>query len=118
MLEITKLTTSAVKIFDHVSKYDKFYTLIFQTTALAGFQHKFCSVIKDLTLNDLVDSFFNSGIDQNLHASYHAYAILGLIIEWINEGFKYSSTYMTEQLLKIINQNQTSNRYKPRIKMK
>jgi AcrR family transcriptional regulator len=102
VLEVDKLTTSAIKIFDHVSKYSNFYALIVQTNALAGFQQKFCNVLKDLTLNDITDSLPNVKIDRELHASYQAYAILGLIIEWVNGGFKYSSSYMAEQLLQII----------------
>lgn len=102
VLEVDKLTTSAIKIFDHVSKYSNFYALIVQTNALVGFQQKFCNVLKDLTLNDITDSLPNVKIDRELHASYQAYAILGLIIEWVNGGFKYSSSYMAEQLLQII----------------
>ncbi|WP_456274678.1 TetR/AcrR family transcriptional regulator [Bacillus sp. AK031] len=107
ILELHELTTSAIQIFDHVSKYAKFYTLIFKTDTLAGFQHKFCSIIKDLTLTDLQDQITNSKINRELHASYQAYAIFGLIIEWINGGFKYTPTFMAEQLLEIIKNNRS-----------
>ncbi|MGX6443910.1 TetR/AcrR family transcriptional regulator [Neobacillus sp. K501] len=108
VFEVNKLTTSAIKVFDHVSKYSNFYALIVQTNALAGFQQKFCNVLKDLTLNDITDSLPNVKIDRELHASYQAYAILGLIIEWVNGGFKYSSSYLAEQLLEIIKLKSTS----------
>lgn len=109
VFEVNKLTTSAIKVFDHVSKYSNFYALIVQTNALAGFQQKFCNVLKDLTLNDIMtDSLPNMKIDRELHASYQAYAILGLIIEWVNGGFKYSSSYLAEQLLEIIKLKSTS----------
>ncbi|MFS0880401.1 TetR/AcrR family transcriptional regulator [Metabacillus niabensis] len=102
LLEVNKLTTSAVKVFDHVQQYSNFYSLIVQPNVLTGFQQKFCTVLKDLTLNDLNDSLPNPKVNRELHASYQAYAILGLIIEWINGGFIYSSTYMAEQLLEIL----------------
>lgn len=105
VLEVDKLTTSAIKVFDHVSKYSNFYALIVQTNALAGFQQKFCNVLKELTLNDITDSLPTVKINRELHASYQAYAILGLIIEWVNGGYKYSSNYMAEQLLEIIKLN-------------
>lgn len=108
LLEVNKLTTSAIKVFDHVSNYSSFYSLIVQTNALAGFQQKFCVVLKELTLTDLEDSLPNPKINRELHASYQAYAILGLIIEWINGGFKYSSIYMAEQLLEILKHNKTT----------
>lgn len=108
VLELDKLTTSAIKIFDHVSKYKSFYSLIVQTNTLADFQHKFCAVLKELALNDLNGSHTHPNIDRELQASYQAYAILGLIIEWISGGFKYSSNYMAEQLLEIIKLRHTN----------
>ncbi|MBT2654005.1 TetR/AcrR family transcriptional regulator [Bacillus sp. ISL-18] len=101
MFEVNNLTTSAIKIFDHVSKYANFYSLIFQSDTLNGFERKLCAVLKDLALNDLIDCSPNRSINPELYASYQAYAILGLIIEWVTGGFKYSSSYMAEQLLEI-----------------
>ncbi|ULT58255.1 TetR/AcrR family transcriptional regulator [Neobacillus drentensis] len=106
MFEVNNLTTSAIKIFDHVSKYANFYSLIFQTDTLNGFERKLCTVLKDLALNDLIDCSPNRSINSELYASYQAYAILGLIIEWVTGGFKYSSSYMAEQLLEILKHNQ------------
>jgi AcrR family transcriptional regulator len=48
--EVDKLTTSAIKVFDHVSQYADFYSLIVQSTTLAGFQYKMTNVLKELTL--------------------------------------------------------------------
>lgn len=104
--EVRKLTSSAIKIFEHVSKYQDFYTLIVQSTTLSGFQSKICNVLKELALHDLNDNLSYPDINRDLQANYHAYAILGMIIEWIDGGFKYSSTYMAEQLLEIIMNNQ------------
>ncbi|WP_077618463.1 TetR/AcrR family transcriptional regulator [Bacillus sinesaloumensis] len=116
LLEIRKLTTSAVKIFDHVYKYANFYTHIVKTTNLTSFQNKFCTVLKELVLTDLHDSFSNQRIDREIHANYQAYAILGMVIEWINGGFKYSPNYMAEQLLEIIKYNRADSVVKPMIK--
>ncbi len=111
--EVNELTTSAIKIFDHVSNYATFYSLIVKSHTLAGFQHKFCSILKELAINDFHEEFQNTRIDRELHVSYQAYAILGLVIEWINGGFKYSSIYMAEQLLQMIKQNQSHSVLKP-----
>jgi hypothetical protein len=89
-----------------------------QTSTLAGFQHRFCSVFKDLALKDFNSVLPNPKINPELNAGYQAYAILGLIIEWINGGFKYSSSYMAEQLLEIIKHNQSDSVYKPIIRKK
>lgn len=45
---------------------------------------------------------------RKLEASHHSHAIFGMIIEWVNSGFKYSSGYMSEQLLAILNKKPTT----------
>lgn len=116
VLEIKKLSTSAVKIFDHVYKYANFYSHIVKTNTLTGFQNKFCIVLKDLVLSDLHDTFIAPKIDREIHANYQAYAILGMVIEWINGGFKYSPHFMAEQLLEIVKYNRADSIVKPVIK--
>ncbi|MBT2642839.1 TetR/AcrR family transcriptional regulator [Bacillus sp. ISL-41] len=111
--EVDKLTTSAIKVFDHVSQYSDFYSLIVQSTTLTGFQHKMTKVLKELTLKDLSDQIKNEKINKELHASYQAFAIAGLIIEWIEGGYKYSSHYMAEQLLEIIKYNSSNAVFRP-----
>ncbi|RFB16817.1 TetR/AcrR family transcriptional regulator [Bacillus sp. HNG] len=116
IFEIKKLTTSAVKIFDHVYKYANFYSHIVKTSTLTGFQNKFCSVLKELALSDLHNTLNDPKIDREIHANYQAYAILGMVIEWINSGFKYSPHFMAEQLLEIIRYNRAESVVKPVIK--
>lgn len=116
IFEIKKLSTSAVKIFDHVYKYANFYTHIVKTSTLTGFQNKFCTVLKELALSDLHDTYSDPKIDREIHANYQAYAILGMVIEWINGGFKYSPHFMAEQLLEIVRYNRADSIVKPVIK--
>jgi AcrR family transcriptional regulator len=97
------LTASAIKIFHHVEKYANFYVLVDQSNALSGFYKRIGNELKQLALQDLSEyEDQDLNLNRELSASYQSYAILGMIIEWINQGFKYSSTYMAEQLLKII----------------
>lgn len=113
--DVSKLSPTAIKVFDHVWKYANFYTLIVQSNALLGFQNRFCNVLKTLALQELSDQMSNPNINREIHASYQAYAILGMIIELVNEGFKYSSSYMAEQLLEIIMNSKTNTIVKPNI---
>lgn len=99
---LRNLTSSAIKIFDHVHKYSNFYALIVESNVLSGLQNRICSELKKLFLHDFLSGQTNPNINKELLASYQAYAIFGLIIEWINGGFQYSSSYMAEQLLEII----------------
>lgn len=113
VLEVNKLTTSAIKVFDHVSRFSGFYSLIVQSNTMAGFQAQFCLVLKDLALNDLDIPFPVPQINREMQASYQAYAILGMIVEWVNGGFKYSPSYMAQQLLEIIRHRQADSIVKP-----
>ncbi|PLR80581.1 TetR/AcrR family transcriptional regulator [Bacillus canaveralius] len=110
--EVRNLTSSAIKIFEHVANYSSFYTLIVQSNTLSGFQNRICNELRNLALQDLEDCQPNSKINRELRGSYQAYAVFGMIIEWINDGFKYSSNYMAEQLLEIIKNNPANHIYK------
>ncbi|MEK4762740.1 TetR/AcrR family transcriptional regulator C-terminal domain-containing protein [Viridibacillus sp. FSL E2-0187] len=102
---IRELNSSAVKIFEHVEKHSSFYTLIVKSNVLYGFQNRICIELKRLALEDLSNIYTNTNnkIDNNLLASYTSYAILGMMIEWVKEGFQHSSSYMAEQLIEILN---------------
>ncbi len=108
---VRSLTASAIKIFEHVANYSTFYTLFVKTNLFPSFQNNICKILKDLHLQDFVDISYNSKINRNFLASYRAYATLGLIMEWVNGGFKYSSTYMAEQLIEILNSCQVNETY-------
>ncbi|MBT2646832.1 TetR/AcrR family transcriptional regulator C-terminal domain-containing protein [Bacillus sp. ISL-34] len=100
---INELTASVIKIFEHVANYANIYTLILKSNAWPTLLERICNELKKLPLEDLEDYRPNPKINMELASSYQAYAILGMIIEWVNTGFKYSADYMAEQLLEILN---------------
>ncbi|MGP4039882.1 TetR/AcrR family transcriptional regulator [Gracilibacillus sp. D59] len=101
-IKIDNLNVSAIKIFDHVENHADFYTIIAKSNALVGLQNRICRQLTDL-MKEVVEQYQEpEGIDLNLLSSYQAYAIWGLIIEWINQDFKYSATHMSNQLLTIL----------------
>ena len=102
LFELKKLSPSGIKIFDHVEKYKEFYKLILHSNKLAGFQHKICLVLKELALKDLTNSKSDSTINPEIQANFHAYAIFGMIVEWVNSEFKYSASFMANQLFSLI----------------
>lgn len=105
-LMVSELTSSSIKIFEHVASYSNFYTIIVNSNVLPGFQNKICDILKRLVQQDLtVINNTPSRIDLDLLASYNAYAIFGLIIEWVKNGFKYTPIYMAEQLIEILSFN-------------
>lgn len=102
MLEIPELTAPSVKIFEHVWKHERFYTLVIASNMLTGFQYKLVSILRCLVLEDLLQAAEDEGIDQRLQAGYHSHAIFGMIVEWVRGGFEYEPDYMAEQLLLIL----------------
>lgn len=106
---ISELTTSTIRIFKHVVSYSNFYTIIVNSNVLPGFQNKICDILKQLVQQDLeaVTAVTNvtEKINSDLFSSYSAYALFGLIIEWVKSGFKYTSEYMAEQLIEILTYN-------------
>ncbi|MDQ0882487.1 TetR/AcrR family transcriptional regulator [Peribacillus sp. V2I11] len=109
---INELTASVIKIFEHVANYANIYTLILKSNAWPTLLERICNELKKLPLEDLEDYRPNPKINKELASSYQAYAILGMIIEWVNTGFKYSAGYMAEQLLEIINNKSVNAVYK------
>lgn len=103
---VSELTTSSIKIFEHVASYSNFYTIIVNSNVLPGFQNKICDILKELTKQDLVSvNNTNTNINIELFSSYTAYALFGLIMEWVKGGFKYTANHMAEQLIQILSFN-------------
>jgi len=110
VLVVRSLNASTIKIFDHVANYSTFYSLLGKTDLFTTFQQKICNLLKELQLSDLHDTQ-KPMINKEILASYRAYATLGLINDWVNEGFKYSTTYMAEQLVEILYSKQENETY-------
>lgn len=103
---VSELTTSSIKIFEHVVSYSNFYTIIINSNVLPGFQNRICDLLKELTKRDLVAvNNNNTNVNIELFSSYTAYALFGLIIEWVKGGFKYTANHMAEQLIEILSFN-------------
>ena len=104
---VSELTTSKIKIFEHVASHAKFYAIIVNSNVLPGFQNKICDVLKQLAQRDLkVVENINRKIDLELYCSYNAYALFGLIVEWVKGGFRYTPHHMAEQLIEFLSYNQ------------
>ncbi|WP_407269936.1 TetR/AcrR family transcriptional regulator [Radiobacillus sp. PE A8.2] len=101
-LDIRNLNSSAIKIFDHVWAHQNLYKLVIKANALPGFQQRITGELKALLIEDVLDARLDSAVNYHIFASYQSYAILGMIIEWVDGNFKYSASYMAEQLVEIL----------------
>ncbi|WP_077622663.1 TetR/AcrR family transcriptional regulator [Sediminibacillus massiliensis] len=103
---VQELTSAKIKIFEHVYTYSRFYEALLSSSIIPGFQTKFCQVLKQLSRQDLeIMDDAEIRVDMDFLTSYYAYALFGLIMEWIHSGFKYTAKYMGEQLINIIDQH-------------
>ncbi|MUK88954.1 TetR family transcriptional regulator [Ornithinibacillus sp. L9] len=101
-LSIHELTSSKIKIFEHVYRHSKFYSAIVSSNAIPGIQHKICGVLKQLSYDDLELIQTTDKVDTKFLISYYSYALFGLILEWINTDYKYTPAYMADQLIEIL----------------
>lgn len=99
---IKRMTPAMVKIFDHVYAHKLFYKQAIDDKFRPGFQNQLCDAIKRIALRDFATVLKQSNANPELHASYQAHAIFGLIVYWAQSDYAYTPAYMSEQLLQIV----------------
>ncbi|KKK34440.1 hypothetical protein WQ57_23110 [Mesobacillus campisalis] len=97
---IKDVKTTSLLVFDHVYRNATFYKAIVRSHLLTFFSSQLTLAIKKLGKTDFRVS--DSKINHDLFTTYLAYAIPGLIIEWVKDGMKYSPIYMSEQPMSIM----------------
>lgn len=97
---VNELSPSEVKTFDHVKKNEEFYTTILKSDVFYSFQSRLQEVIKEITKSDLL--VYSPKINSDLCASYLAYAIVGIIFNWVKSGFQNDTDYISEQVLELM----------------
>lgn len=102
ILAVREMNASAIGIFDHVWRHADFYTCLIRRDLTVFSRDRICRLFKQQLLSDLSACETPSQIDAELLAGYRAHASFGLIVEWVESGFKYSSAYMAEQLVRIL----------------
>ncbi|MFB6466984.1 TetR/AcrR family transcriptional regulator [Cytobacillus sp. Hz8] len=102
--QVEELTSSSIKIFEHVAKHSIFYKIIFQSNVIPGFQNRMVHELKTLAIEDMTVFNTNPNINRELQTSYYTHALLGMVTEWVQGDFKYTPQYMAEQLIEIIHE--------------
>lgn len=97
LLNPSRLDPSTIRIFHHVKKYQPFYEIVFDKKSSLSYYYsllmKIKSLMKDYSLSDQTGDW-----DVSLLVSYQANAIMGMLIQWSEDGFAHSPEYMNEQL--------------------
>ncbi|QJD82071.1 TetR/AcrR family transcriptional regulator [Cohnella herbarum] len=91
------LDPSTIRIFHHVKKYQPFYEIVFDKKSPLSYYYSLFVKIKSLMQdNSMVDQWGDG--DMPLLIAYQANAIMGLLVQWSEDGFARSPEYMNEQL--------------------
>ncbi|MCM3740364.1 TetR/AcrR family transcriptional regulator [Oceanobacillus luteolus] len=100
LFTVNDIKPSMLMLFEHVYKYSDFYSTVTNSDILIELQNRMIDELKNLALKDF--SMINSNIDRVIYAEWYAYAIYGIILEWIKKGYSHSPKYMAEQLLDLV----------------
>ncbi|MDD9270793.1 TetR/AcrR family transcriptional regulator [Paenibacillus sp. GCM10023248] len=101
VFSVSELTAASITIFEHIYQHASIYSTLLKSNVIPNLREKMFLALKDITLDELEQP--GSDINSELLVIYSIHALLGLIFHWIESGFAYSSSYMQEQLVKIIN---------------
>ncbi|MCM3628502.1 TetR/AcrR family transcriptional regulator [Paenibacillus glycanilyticus] len=94
----TLLDPATIRIFHHVKKYQPFYEIVFDKKSSISYYYSLFEKIKGL----MIESTGSSGTSNTFVIAYLVNAIMGLLIQWNEEGFSQTPEYMSEQLSSIL----------------
>lgn len=97
-LNPSTIDPSTVRIFHHVKKHRAFYEIVFDKKASLSYYYSLYEKIKSLMKQNEMEAADLGGLDVNFLVAYQTNAIMGLLIQWSEEGFAHSPEYMSEQL--------------------
>jgi len=100
-LEPQHLDPTTIRIFHHVKKYRRFYEIVFDRKSSLSYYYSLFDKIKSLIRESTAD-FPHGDRDLSLMIAYQANAIMGLLIQWSEEGFGRSPESMNEHLASIL----------------
>lgn len=101
IFRINELPANSVMIFEHMFENASTYTILMKSDVLPNLREKMFTALKKISQEELIHT--GSEIDQELLTIYSIHALLGLVLYWVESGFKHSPSYMQEQLVQIIN---------------
>lgn len=102
ILKTNELDPSTIRIFHHIEKYKSFYNIIFSKKVPLTYYYLLFEAISHLLLQDK-ESSLHEEINHRLYCAYQANAIIGIIIEWYQNDFSYSASYLNNQLVQFLN---------------
>jgi AcrR family transcriptional regulator len=107
MIDFNDLPSSSIILFDHFLENKRFYQLMLSPTTTYNFHEKLIRRLDKLFREEFkfIITDLDPNIDIQLFSTYRIHGIIGLILEWIENDFSKSSSYMADQLIHILKFN-------------
>ncbi|CAM4270650.1 TetR/AcrR family transcriptional regulator [Lacicoccus alkaliphilus] len=96
----SRLPPSELHIFNHISHNADYYSTILKSDLSSMVETWMIESFKTINLEEV--NVKDDNIQSDLLASYLAYAVVGLIKQWVEEDYKYDAEFMNEQLLALM----------------
>lgn len=106
ILNLGELHANTVMVFEHIQTNSVLYSVLTKSDVMPVLKEKMYSALKEIIKEDLV--YEESELDPELLVIYSIHALLGLIFHWIESGYVHSTSYMQEQLVKILTRSITN----------
>lgn len=98
---LNELSENNITFFNYIIEERELFCFLFFNSKHFGFQERLLEVIEHDLLSEIVFPEIKvKNIDKNLFLKMKAHIIFSHISFWIESNFKYSISYMNEQLLK------------------
>ncbi|PWW08644.1 TetR family transcriptional regulator [Paenibacillus cellulosilyticus] len=99
-----QMPSNAVVLFNHFLAYRTFYKLMLGPHINYNFREKLTKHLDQLYRQefDLVVSESDKPLDLKYFSTYRIHGIIGLILTWIDEDFKESPDFMSQQLIQVL----------------
>ncbi|MCM3130056.1 MULTISPECIES: TetR/AcrR family transcriptional regulator [unclassified Paenibacillus] len=98
-VDADKIYPSTLRLLEHIEHHkDQFKALLSVSNDLS---YDICNLLKDAMRNDMhiVMNDSSRSIDYEIMLSYRMPAFVGVIMYWAETDFKYSASYMAEQVM-------------------
>lgn len=97
---LSKLPSSEVRLFNNIYDNAEYYTTVLNSDISRIIETKMLESFRKINMNEL--NVKDNKISSELIASYISYAIVGLILQWVQDKYKYPPEEMNRQLLELM----------------
>lgn len=97
--------SNSIILFDHFLEHRQFYKLMLRQASTTNFQERFSNQLDKYFREEFEFDVTNidPNIDIELFITYRINGIIGIILQWIENDYPTSPSYMGEQLLHVLN---------------